>query len=339
MQSKPIHSSETMNHSFPVISSILSTDALTENVLPGFAIGEVYECKFFSAGFNHTYRVTTKTGRIYYLRVYRNQWRTFDDIQYELDLLNYLHRQGFPAAQPIQYMDGKYYYRVSAPEGYRYVALFTEAPGNEISYEHEPEQIALRYGQAVARMHDITDDFTSTFPRFHLDMAHFIDQPLSNIKPFLEDQPEHWAYIQHFANTLRKHLLMLPASNLEQGFCHGDLQGYHARMDPNGRLTYFDFDCGGYGYRAYDLAVFLWCCRLEDAVSTRWEPFLDGYRATRSIDNLDVQAVPLFVCARYLWHMGVHTQNSTDWGIDFLNEKYFKTHLQRLRKAEADYLK
>jgi hypothetical protein len=34
----------------------------------------------------------------------------------------------------------------------------------------------------------------------------------------------------------------------------------------------------------------------------------------------------------------VHTQNSPDWGIGFLDEEYFDTHLKRLRGAEADYL-
>jgi Ser/Thr protein kinase RdoA (MazF antagonist) len=130
----------------------------------------------------------------------------------------------------------------------------------------------------------------------------------------------------------------MPAESLEQGFCHGDLQGYHANLSPDGTLTFFDFDCGGFGYRAYDLAVFLWCCRLEDAVTTRWATFLESYREIRSIHDLDVQAVPLFVCARYLWHMGVHTQNSPDWGIDFLNDSYFNSHLKDLRQAEEDYL-
>lgn len=54
--------------------------------------------------------------------------------------------------------------------------------------------------------------------------------------------------------------------------------------------------------------------------------------------ELDVRAAPLFACARYLWHIGVHTENSPDWGVDFLNTKYFDTHLKRLRDAEADYL-
>ena len=116
-------------------------------------------------------------------------------------------------------------------------------------------------------------------------------------------------------------------------------QGYHANVDIDGSLTFFDFDCGGYGYRAYDLAVFLWCCRLEDAVDIRWEAFLQGFQEKRTISNLDMQAVPLFVCCRYIWHMSVHTQNSPDWGVGFLSDEYFDRHLKNLRKAEEDYLK
>lgn len=323
---------------FPVIASILSPEALISQVLPGFGVGEVRECKFYSGGFNHTYRVKTGDGRTYYLRAYRYPWRTLDDIQYELDVLNHLKRKGFPAAQPVPYLDGRYFCALPAPEGRRYLALFTEAPGPEISYAQEPEQTARRYGQVVARLHNALDDFSSPYPRFQLDLAHFIDQPLRHIEPFLADRPDDWAYVQQFAETLRQQLLSLPASQLEQGFCHGDLQGYHANVAADGTLTFFDFDCGGYGCRAYDLAVFLWCCRLQEAVAARWDSFLRAYRETRSISDLAVQAVPLFVCARYLWHMGAHTQNSPDWGIDFLNAEYFDTHLKRLRDAAADYL-
>jgi len=58
---------------------------------------------------------------------------------------------------------------VPAPEGTRYLALFTEAPGPEISYDHETAVTAQHYGQAVAQMHYAMDDFTSPHARFHLD--------------------------------------------------------------------------------------------------------------------------------------------------------------------------
>ena len=327
-----------MNTPFPAIASILSPEALIAGVLPGFAVGEVRDCQFYSGGFNHTYRLKTADGRTYYLRAYRLPWRTLADIRYELDLLNHLKGKGFPAAQPVPYRDGQCFCAVPAPEGQRYLALFTEAPGPQISYAHEPEQVARRYGQAVARLHNALDDFSGPHPRFHLDLAYFTGRPLPYIQPFLAHRPGDWAYVRHFAAALRERLLALPAGQLEQAACHGDLQGYHANVASDGTLTFFDFDCGGYGYRAYDLAVFLWCCRLEDAVAVRWDSFLHGYREERSIADLDLQAVPLFVCARYLWHMGVHTQNSPDWGIDFLNDEYLNTHLKRLRDAEADYL-
>jgi hypothetical protein len=37
--------------------------------------------------------------------------------------------------------------------------------------------------------------------------------------------------------------------------------------------------------------------------------------------------------------MGTHTQTSTDWEIDFINEGYFDSHLEQLRDAETAYRK
>ncbi|MCJ7701767.1 MAG: phosphotransferase [Anaerolineales bacterium] len=267
-----------MTHPFPVNYSKLSPEALAATILPGFQIGEIAACRFFSGGFNDTYILKTCQGITYYLRVYRLAWRRLEDIQVELDALNHLAHKGFPAAKPIPYQDGNFYCPVPAPEGTRYVAVFMEAPGPEISYEAEPQKTALQYGQAVARMHTALDDFSSPHNRFHKDLGHLIDTPLKHIQPFLRHRPSDWDYLQGFGARLRQLIQDMPAEALEQGFCHGDLQGYHANLGPDGRLTFFDFDCGGFGYRAYDLAVFLWCCRLQEAVEARWDAYLQGYQ-------------------------------------------------------------
>ncbi len=327
-----------MKKIFPVSSSHLSPEAIALEVLPHYGLGQRSKCEYYSGGFNHTYRVTAEDGAIHFLRAYRKNWRTLADIQYELDVLNHLHKKNFPAAHPLPTRDGTYFFPVDAPEGERYIALFTLAPGPEISYEVNPELVASRYGQAVAEMHNALQDFHSPHPRFHLDLNYFTFQPLKYIEPFLLDRPEDWQYVKNFSGKLRQRLLELPADNLELGFCHGDLQGYHANVAEDGTFTFYDFDCGGYGFRSFDLAVFLWCCRLQDAEASRWEPFIKAYKSHRSIKEVDENAIPLFVCARYLWHIGVHAQNSPDWGIDFLNNEYFKDHLERLRKAEDNYL-
>ncbi len=328
-----------MKPCFPTQESILSAEMLAESVLPDFGIGKVKRCQFYQGGFNHTYIITTEAGKTFYARVYRHTWRTLADAQVELDALNYIKSRGGSAIQPLPYKDGQYYCSLPAPEGTRHLAVFTEATGVEVRYDADPAGTATCYAQAVAHLHDALDGFTSPHQRFELNLAHFIDQPLHHIAPFMaEKRPEDWLYVQQFAEKLRRNLLALPLDALEFGFCHGDLQGYHANVAPNGTLTFYDFDCGGFGWRAYDLAVFLWCCRLQEAVETRWQPFLQAYRQARPIKDLDVSAVPLFVCARYLWHMGVHTQNAADWGVGFLNDAYFKNHLGQLKQAETDYL-
>jgi len=327
-----------MNKPYPAIHSILSPGTLADDVSVRFSLGPITECKLYSNGFNDTYRFRTSDRSIYYLRVYRIRWRTLADIQYELDVLNHLKGKGFPAAAPVADNDGSFFWAVPAVEGTRYAVVFEGAPGVEISYKDNPETIAYQYGGAVASMHNALDDFSSPHKRFHKDIDHLIDKPLHNIEPFLSHRPGDWSYLQSIAWKLKQRIMEMPAHALEVGFCHGDLQGYHAKVDSNSTLTFFDFDCGGFGFRAYDLAVFLWCCRLEDAVDIRWEPFIRGYRELRQINDLDVKAVPEFVCARYLWHMGVHTQNAPDWGIGPLNDEYFNKKLSQLREAEIDYL-
>jgi Ser/Thr protein kinase RdoA (MazF antagonist) len=307
-------------------------------MLPDYEIGEVTACQFFTGGFNDTYRVKTREGKTYYLRVYRRSWRTLPDILYELDVLNHLRGQGFPAARLLPRRDGSLYYELPAPEGRRYAVLFSEAPGRLIAYDVEPEKVSLQYGQAVAWMHNALEGFTSPHARFRVDLELLVDGPLRNIAPYLAHRPEDWAYLQGFAADLRQRIVDLPMEGLEEGFCHGDLQGYHANLDADGTLTFFDFDCGGYGYRAYDLAVFRWCARLQNQEEIRREPYLRGYREVRKLNELDIQAIPLFVGARYLWHMGVHTQNAPDWGCEWLNDAYFDEKLGFLRAVETDYL-
>jgi Ser/Thr protein kinase RdoA (MazF antagonist) len=51
---------------------------------------------------------------------------------------------------------------------------------------------------------------------------------------------------------------LLPTSAPEFGICHGDVVFANLRRDDRGRFTLFDFDCSGYGWRSYDVAISLW---------------------------------------------------------------------------------
>lgn len=333
----PILSLEAMMKlPFAAAHSVLSPQALAAQILPAFGVTGSADVRFFQGGFNDTYRVETRDGQILFLRVYHRGWRTQEDALYELDVLNHLHRSGIPVAYPIATQDRGFLVEVAAPEGPRYVALFALAKGRELSYEGDPAPMARRYGSAVAAMHNALDGFESPHRRFHIDLDHLIDRPLRHVEPILARRAADWDYLQRFAGAVKSAIDALPERDLERGVCHGDLQCYHAHLDEDGTLTFYDFDCGGFGYRAYDLAVFRWCSRLQDQEEARWEAFLGAYRAARRVADLDVAAVPLFVCARHIWHMGVHAENAPHWGHGGLNDEYYAGRIAALRALARD---
>ena len=322
---------------FPVIHSTPSPQALIQEVLSTYNLAEILDCRLHSTGFNDTYRVTTLSGTCY-LRLYRTPWRSPADVGCELDALMHLHRQGFAVAYPLPRLDGSFINQLQAPEGLRCAVLFALAEGVEPSYDENPEEKARQYGIAVAGLHNALGGFTSPHERFHLDLDHLIAKPLRLIQPFLDHRPDLWTELNRIAGEIRQRIVNLPTSELEWDFCHGDLQGFHHRIAPDGTMTFFDFDCGGYGYRAYDLAVFRWCARLSDAESVWWPPYLRGYLSQRPMNDMDIEAVPLFVGCRYIWHMGVHCENSPDWGSGWLNQAYFDEKIKFLHQLEKDAL-
>ena len=83
-------------------------------------------------------------------------------------------------------------------------------------------------------------------------MSHII-----NIRPFLTHRPEDLRFIEIFKEELLDVLLNIPRDELDYGFCHGDFHGLNAHKNNKG-ITFFDFDCCGFGWRAYDIAVFRW---------------------------------------------------------------------------------
>lgn len=114
-----------------VIHSIISGEALIETVLYNYSIGTPASCQIYKRGLNDTYLVKTEQER-YILRVYRYGWRTKQEIDFELELLVFLHEQKQPVAYPLKREDGTFTTAIIAPEGERYAAVFSYAPGRAV---------------------------------------------------------------------------------------------------------------------------------------------------------------------------------------------------------------
>jgi Ser/Thr protein kinase RdoA (MazF antagonist) len=328
-------SSRRVKSHFPVTHSILSTAALMAEVLPDYDIGTPVECKLLDRSLNDTYLVKTTDER-YILRIYRARWRSLPEVRYELDALTHLAQKDLSISTPLATKDGRFIRTLHAPEGDRQAVLFTYAKGKALTHEGQQSEL---YGRAVAAVHAATDDFVSQHQRFALDVAHLIDRPLEAIQPFLEHRPEDWAYLEDMADRVRKRLDRFQRERLDFGFCHGDFHGGNAHIDTASTITFFDFDCCGAGWRAYDIAVFRWAAGREDA---NWESFLKGYRECRHLAVRDLAAVPWFVTARHIWLLGLHTGNAHDWSHGWMDDAYFDSGgaggLKFLREWEAEHL-
>jgi len=325
-----------MGEYFPSVNSTLSANALLSEVLPVFRVAPATSCRLLYIGVNDSYLVTTTDAKRYVLRVYRAGLRTLDNVLYELEALLHLQSNGVPVSIPIQLENGEYVYSLQAAEAERYVVLFTHANGQEPKYADRAE--AVQYGRTVARMHEASQDFKSVHSRSALDVEHLLFSSLKTIEPFLAGRPQDQEYLSNLSGRLVGLLEALPVTKLEKGFCHGDLHGRNANIDDNGTLTFYDFDCCGIGWRAYDVAVFRWSAILHGTEKDAWPAYLEGYRECRSLSDTDLSAVPLFVAVRHIWMMGLNTSIASFFGDSWVNSSYFDREIGFIRKYDAECL-
>jgi Ser/Thr protein kinase RdoA (MazF antagonist) len=338
---------------FPVTHSLLSSEALGSYIQAAYALGEVRACVLLQHNLNDTYIVDTTMGR-YILRVSqarrpnRWSWRTSEDIFFELDVLLHLSRKGVPVAAPLAQRDGTYISVVHAPEGERHLVLFTYAQGEPLTPSKQTEPLARGYGGAVAQLHTATDDFTSTHPRFALDLDFLLAKPLDVLHPYLAHRPADWHYLRRLGTSVTERLAALQAlaRRLDSGLCHGDAQGGNAHMTLDGTINFFDFDVCGIGWRAYDIAVFFWGAALGQ-VRVGWDTqtverlcaaYLSGYQERRPLGLADHEAIAPLLLLRQYWYLGMEAGNWDTWGIsDARREAFFDRELKFMREWEAEH--
>ncbi|MGB0848454.1 MAG: phosphotransferase enzyme family protein [Thiolinea sp.] len=313
-------------------STLAATDLL-EHVVPQYQVKSPIRCEFWLRGLNDTYKITAKTDN-YILRVYRKDWRTLSQIKFEVDALNYLHEQGANVSYPIKRLDGEYVTTLNTPEGVRYVIVTAFAEGAALSYDDV--QDAYIYGANVADIHTLSAGFASEHPRFELDHVRLLSEPLECIRPFLAHRPECWKFLENFGARLLSFMEAIRDQDADYGLCHGDFHGWNAHYHSD-TLTFFDFDDCGYGWRAYDLAVFRWDARLDKKENERWAAFIKGYRSKRDISDADLKLTTTFMAIRDIWLMGEHMGNAKDFGRGWMGDEYIDERIAFLKAIEEEH--
>lgn len=312
----------------PTYSTQSSVD-LINLVLSEYNLRAPIACDFWARGFNDTYKVTTED-RNYSLRVYRHDWRSLQEVEFEIEALVHLKVAGFDVAYPIERRDGGFITVIRAPEGIRYATLTRWVEGLPLDYDVEGS--AARFGKSVARAHALSAEFQSRNFRRQLDLDYLLHRPVQSIKKFISRREDVVSIFESYESSLSETVRQFSVQGLDFGFCHGDFHGFNAH-DSAGVITHFDFDFCGYGHRAYDLATYKWSARLCKKENERWPQFLEAYATERKLSEADLALINPYIAIRDIWLLGVHIDDARYMGYGWLNDKYIDQRLEFLRKC------
>lgn len=323
----------------PVLYSQPRAEAVADFVSKHYGLSGPIECVLLRRGWNDTFEVRTKDAERFIFRISKQRARGDADVASETAFLAYLDRQGIPVAAAVPTRYDALFTSICLPEGQRPAVLFRYAEGR-------PAQAtavdARANGVTLARIHDAVSGFAAGDKgRYRLDGDHLLHRPLSSI-----------LVIEDLSDSVRTGLADLTArlsnalaeqDGLSWTRCHGDCHGYNANIalqgPRTGQAVFFDFDEGGPGYLAYDIAVFLHCCVLfERKHHAFWHAFIEGYRTIRELPHADFDAVHLFVPIRHLWFVGEYASRIPEWGKQAVSADWIAEQLDFMLTWEKEKL-
>ncbi|MEA5506253.1 phosphotransferase [Halotia wernerae UHCC 0503] len=318
-----------------VIHSIIDGAALISTVLSEYSIQQPHSCKLYKRGLNDTYLVKTE-GDNYILRVYRRSWHNKEEIDFELELLAFLHQQKQPIAYPIARKDGSFTTEVFAPEGVRYASIFTYAPGYAVNQKLNSKQSSI-LGEVLAKIHQTLNSFQSSFSRPGLNHEYLLDWSIAKIKSLYQHREKDINYLQSQSKIIKSQLLKikLPSSAPEYGIGVGDVHSGNAHFTKQNQPTLFDFDQCGYGWRAFDIAKFLHVAmKMKIDVIIR-NSFIEGYQTIRQLSEAEISSIPVFIKAAHIWVMGISANAVDDvLAYGWFDDDWLDGRLSMLRSFE-----
>lgn len=311
-----------------VARSFIAADALAEVIASEYDLQKPVACKLFSKMLrtqdNDHYLVVTGDDEKYVVRVYQrgdHLQRKKSDYLFEIDWLNFLKKKELPISYPLQRRDGNYLGSINAPEGLRYYALFTFAEGETMSLKDE-EQLFI-CGANIAKIHLASNEFFTSHERRPLDLEYLVDDPIERIK-------RNWGVrraanldiLIDSADEAKAEVISLlgdaPDADDSWGVIGGDFHNASTYFTADKRPTFFNFDLCGYGWRAYDIAVFLSNTDLVHTSTTLSEAFFAGYYSVRQLSKAEHEAISPFLTIRRIWLMGTFAMDDGLAGHTFL---------------------
>ncbi|WP_111710085.1 phosphotransferase [Lutibacter citreus] len=315
---------------FPVTTSTLSAKELGEFIKDKYQLNKNFNCKLFRTGMNHTYFLSDNKTK-YVIRVYSYNWRSKSEITEELKLLKLLKKNNLSISFPIQDKNGELIQKINAPEGTRYVVLFSFAEGGKIRFIDQ--ETCFSIGSLMAKIHDLT--LNKNIDRVSYNKKSLIELPYENLKQFFSEKLPEMEFIKEIGKSFHNSNF----NSIPNGVVHMDIWYDNMAIKNENDITIFDFDFCGNGWQILDVAYF--CKQLffieldKKQYELKLQSFLNGYQNIRKLSDKELQLIPKAGASVFVFYLGIQTQRF-DWSNIFLSENYLKMFVGRI-KSWIDY--
>jgi Ser/Thr protein kinase RdoA (MazF antagonist) len=316
---------------FPVISSNLSTSHLALFIQEKYNFGKNTTCHLLKAGINHTYLVKDGNNKFIF-RIYSLNWRTETEILEEIRLLNLLKQHNISISFPIFDKNDNYIQILNAPEGERFVVMFSFAEGEKLlSFSEETH---FKIGELIAQFHQITQNLT--LERVDYTPQALLVDSLKQLEKFLANDTEEMAFMKQTQQYLLDEFSKANIAAIRQGIVHLDIWFDNLNVTKDNQITVFDFDFCGNGWLCMDIAYYILQIHStekdEKVCQSKMKSFLAGYESITKINDEEKRILPMLGVSLYFFYIGIQCQRFDNWSNTFLNEMYLKRFINLLVK-------
>jgi len=313
----------------PVIASTISPQYLENFIIPKYGLDKGATCELLRTGMNHTYMVKSQENR-YILRVYSFNWRSKGEIQEELDLLVELFSMGIPISYPITNVDKGFLNELTAPEGLRYLVLFSYAEGKKVRYLDV--DVCQKIGALMATIHKAVRD--KSIQRIDYSYNTLLEKSYQKASTFFDSSIETMKSLHQTNRTVANKLKETNLFDVRKGIVHLDIWYDNMAISKDGEITIFDFDFCGNGLLITDVAYFLKQLFHIEPDKNRYEKlkkaFVDGYSKKIPMQSQELELIPYLGWSVFMFYLGIQTERF-DWSNIFLSENYLKMYVGRMK--------
>lgn len=265
----------------PISHSVLNASYLAQEVQRRYALKGRVRAQLLYRGMNDVYIISDDAHR-YALRVWRaaNFRPIEEDVQFELNYLQFLKSRGFPVSASIAARDGSHFFTYMAPEGLRPIALYDWAPGAKFG-EMLDVPTAERIGALFAQMHLLAREFPGKVPPVALGGASSLVRNVPHVIEFVFDRADDMRDYPIIARGLAERMEEVKQQDLPRGICHRDFHPSNVHVSRDGIITFLDFDGCAEDFLMQDVKNYVWGNDFYAYPASYGDAFERGYQQVR----------------------------------------------------------